>query len=181
MIIVPPYVFICGDLKLLGNTTLTSLPGGSVLVIENGQLDTNGYTLSTASGSQLTTIFSGTNGGTYTHAPTGGGTLNIQAPTTGTWHGVSIYQDPSITTGVDISSAGNQPTWDITGLVYLPNSNVTFKGAVNKSSFGASCFVMVAKTVYIAGTGAIFETGGCDAAGLSMPTSRVAIRGQLVG
>ena len=54
----------------------------------------------------MTIIFSGTSG-TYTHAPTGGGTLNIQAPTSGNWSGVALYQDPSLTTGVDISAAGN--------------------------------------------------------------------------
>jgi Flp pilus assembly protein TadG len=180
-ITLPSTYFVCGDLQLTGNTTITSASGGSILVIENGQLDTGTgcYTLATASGSALTIIFSGTSG-SYTHAPTGCGTLNIQAPPSGTWSGVALYQDPSLTTGVDIASAGNSPTWDITGLVYLPNSNVTFKGAVNKSSYGASCFVMVAYTVYVAGTGAIFETGGCDAAGLSMPTNVVAGRGALI-
>jgi Flp pilus assembly protein TadG len=175
-----PITFICGDLKLTGNTTITSAAGGSLLVIENGQLDTNGYTLATANGSQLTTVFSGT-AGSYTHYPTGGGTLNLQAPYSGSWHGVALYQDPALTTGVDISSAGNAPTWDITGLVYTPNANITFNGAVNKSSNGASCFVIVANTMYVSGTGAIWEHGGCDAAGLSMPTSPVAIRGKLVG
>jgi hypothetical protein len=46
---------VCGDQQLTGNTTISS---DSVLVIENGQLDTNGYTLS---GSSLTVVFSGTN------------------------------------------------------------------------------------------------------------------------
>ena len=140
-----------------------------MLVIENGQLDTNGNTLQTASGSALTIIFSGTSGN-YTHAPTGGGTLDIQAPTTGTWHGIAIYQDPSLTTGVDISAAGNSPTWDITGLVYLPHSSVTFSGAVNKSSNGGSCFVMVVDNITINGTGSILDRGGCTAAGLTMPS-----------
>ena len=121
---------ICGDLQLSDNVTINA-PNG-VLVIENGQLDTNGYTLSTASGAPVTVVFSGTPG-SYTHAPTGGGTLDIQAPTSGPWSGVAIYQDPSLTSGVDISAAGNSPTWDITGLVYLPHSSITFSGAVNKS------------------------------------------------
>lgn len=172
-------VIFCGDLQLTGNVIINA-PTGAVLVIENGQLDTNGYTLSTANGSALTIVFSGTNGGSYAHAPTGGGTLNFNAPTTGPWSGIAIYQDPSLTSGVDISAAGNSPTWDITGLVYLPNSNVTFSGAVNKSSFGASCFVMVANTVRINGTGSILETGGCPVAGLNMPTAQVPSRGELV-
>lgn len=109
----PATYFVCGDLQLQQDTTITSPSAGSVLVIENGQLDTNGYTLATASGSALTIVFSGTSG-SYTHAPTGGGTLDIQAPSSGTWSGVSIYQDPSLTTGVDVASAGN-PTSTVAG------------------------------------------------------------------
>jgi len=171
-------VIVCGDLQLTGDATINA-SSGAVLVIENGQLDTNGHTLSTASGSSITVVFTGVDG-SYTHAPTGGGTLNIQAPSSGPWSGVAIYQDPTLSSGVDISAAGNSPTWDITGLVYLPNANVTFSGAVNKSSFGASCFAMVVGDITVNGTGDIQETGGCDAAGLNMPSAQVAMRGFLV-
>jgi hypothetical protein len=169
---------ICGDLQLTSDVTINSNNG--VLVIENGQLDTNGHTLRTASGSAVTIVYSGTNGGSYTHAPTGGGTLDIQAPTSGPWSGVAMYQDPSLTTGVDMSDAGNSPTWNITGLVYMPHANVTFKGAVNKSSNGASCFAMVVGDITIDGTGAIMAHGGCDQAGLALPTNQIPGRGQLV-
>ncbi len=177
-------VQVCGDLQLTGNVTIDA-PAGAVLVIENGQLDTNGYTLTTADGSGLTVVFSGTNGGSYTHAPTdtsngGGGTLDITAPTSGAWSGVAIYQDPNLTSGVNISAAGNSPTWDITGLVYLPHSSVTISGAVNKSSNGQSCFVMVMNDVTINGTGDINDSGGCKAAGLTMPAATIPSRGQLV-
>jgi len=164
-------VIVCGDLQLTGNTTLTTASPGSVLVIENGQLDTNGYTLQTASGSALTVIFSGTSGSSYTHATTGGGTLDFPAPTSGTWQGMAIYQDPALTSGVDISAAGNSPTWDITGMVYLPHSSVTFSGAVNKSSNGASCFGLVVDNITINGTADILETGGCIAAGVTLPSA----------
>jgi hypothetical protein len=75
-----------------------------------------------AGGSGLTLAFSGTNG-SCAHAPTDntngpGGDLNIIAPTSGTWSGVAIYEDPSLATGVDVSAAGNSPTWDITALIY---------------------------------------------------------------
>jgi Flp pilus assembly protein TadG len=170
---------ICGDLQLTGDVTIDA-PSGAVLVIQNGQVDTNGYKLSTASGSALTVVFSGDNAGGYTHAPTGGGTLDITAPTSGVWSGVAIYQNPSLTLGVDISAAGNSPTWDITGLVYLPHSSVTFSGAVNKSSNGQSCFVMVVDNITINGTGSILAHGGCGPAGLTMPQGTVPGRGQLV-
>jgi Flp pilus assembly protein TadG len=172
-------VQICGDLQLTGDVTINA-PTGAVLVIQNGQLDTNGHTLSTASGSALTVVFSGNNSAGYTYAPTGGGTLDITAPTSGVWSGVAIYQNPSLTMGVDISAAGNSPTWNITGLVYLPHSSVTFSGAVNKSSNGQSCFVMVVDNITINGTGSILSHGGCGPAGLSMPQGTVPGRGQLV-
>jgi hypothetical protein len=168
----PATTIVCGDLQLTADTTLTTASPGSVLVIENGQLDTNGKTLQTAAGSALTIIFSGSSG-SYTHAPTGGGTLNFNAPTSGTWSGVAIYQDPALTTGVDISAAGNSPNWDISGLVYLPHSSVLFSGAVNKSSNGASCFALVVDNITINGTGEILKTGGCAAAGLNLPSNTV--------
>lgn len=169
---------ICGDLQLTGDVTLTG--SDLVLVIQNGQLDTNGFTIKTASGAAATIVFSGDNSGSYTHAPTGGGTIDIAAPTSGAWSGVAMYQDPDLTSGVDVSAAGNSPTWDITGLVYLPHASVTFSGAVNKSSNGESCFVMVADNITINGTGSILSTGGCAKAGLNMPQSQVPSRGKLV-
>ena len=172
-------VQLCGDVQLTGNVTVNA-PSNAVLVIENGQLDTNGYMLTTSSGSGLTVVFSGTNSGSYTHAPTGGGTLDMAAPTTGPWAGVAIYQDPSLTSGLDISAAGNSPTWDITGLVYLPHASVTFSGAVNKSNNGVSCFAMVVDNITVNGTGSILDTGQCAAAGLTMPTGNLPGRGQLV-
>jgi Flp pilus assembly protein TadG len=163
---------LCGDQQLTGNTTINN----TVLVIENGQLDTNGFTLQ---GTGLTVVFSGTNSGSYQHVPTGGGTLDITAPTSGNWSGVAIYQDPALTNNVDISAAGNSPTWDISGLVYLPHSNVTLSGAVNKSSQGQSCFEMVVDTLLINGTGDIFANDTqCAAAGLNQ--TRGGSRGVLV-
>ena len=133
---------------------------GAVLVIWNGQLNTGKKprcTLSTESGSALTIVFTGTNGG-YIHAPTGDGTLDFNAPTTGPWKGMAIYQDPNLTTGVDISEAGNSPTWKISGMVYLPHASVTFSGAISKSSNGESCFGMVVENLLINGTGEILAT-----------------------
>jgi hypothetical protein len=166
-------VIKCGDVQLTGNVTVNA-PAGAVLVIENGQLDTNGYSITTTSGSGLTVIFSGDNSGSYTHAPTGGGTFDFAAPTSGLWSGVAIYQDPNLTSGVDISAAGNSPTWKITGVVYLPKSSVTLSGVVNKAGFGKSCFVLVVLDITVNGTGEILPNGECIPAGvLNMPTTTV--------
>lgn len=169
---------VCGDMQLTAPVTISNSGGPTVLVIYNGNLDTSGYTLRTASGSALTIVFAGSNA--YSHVPTGGGTLDFNAPTSGTWSGVAIYQDPSLTSGVDISSAGNSPTWNITGLVYLPHASVTFSGAVNKGSNGAACFAMVVNDITINGTGSILAHGACGQAGLILPSNPVPGRGQLV-
>jgi hypothetical protein len=171
---------ICGDLRLTGAVTVNAAASGAVLVIENGRLDTNGFTIKTSSGSGLTIVFSGTTATGYTHAPTDNGTVDIVAPTSGPWSGVAIYQDPKLTSGVDINHAGGSPIWKITGLVYLPNSDVVFDAAVSKATNGLSCFVLVAGTVAINNNGSILSTGQCVAAGLAMPTGTVAGRGVLV-
>jgi hypothetical protein len=178
----------CGDVQLTGNVVINTPSTGATLVIENGQLDLNGFTLSTADGSAVTLVFSGTNG-SYTHAPTDnstgqGGVLDIQAPAAGPFPGMAIYQDPSVTTGVDLTYKGNNPTWDITGGVYLPNSAVQISGDVSQSSHGADCFVMTAKTILINGTSNIYQQSpggaGCKDAGLTMPSATIPGRGTLV-
>ena len=84
-----------------------------------------------------------------------------------------------MTTNVNISAAGNSPTWNISGLVYLPHSSVTLSGAVNKSGNGASCFVLVVDNLTINGTGSIFKNDTqCASGGLSAPQG--GSRGMLV-
>jgi hypothetical protein len=164
------YKVVCGDQQVNGLATINA-PSNAVLVIENGELNiTSGSTLQTSSGSGLTIVFTGSNNAS-SHIPFGGGTLDIAAPTSGTWSGMALYQDPSLTTNVDISAAGNSPTWNISGMVYLPNSNVTLSGAVSKASNGTTCLGMVVADITINGTGDIFANDtGCKAAGLALPT-----------
>ncbi len=177
-------ISICGDTQLQGPVVLNG--GDTQIVIYGGSLDLQNFTLETRPGSTVTIIFTGPHFSGRDHVPmvnNGGpgiGTLDIQAPTSGDWKGIAIYQDPSLMSGVDIDAAGNRPTWDITGVVYLPHAGVTLSGAVNKSSSGASCFVLVADSVLINGTGSIMSRGECDKAGVDMPSSPVPSRGQLV-
>jgi Flp pilus assembly protein TadG len=180
--------FKCGDQMLTADTVINTPPGTpAVLVIENGQLDLNGHALTTADGSAVTLVFSGDNSGSYTHAPTdntngSGGRLDINAPTSGSWSGVAIYQDPSLTSGLDVAAAGNSPTWNISGLIYMPHASVNLKGAVDKAAYGHSCVVMIADNFTISGTAGILQTdiGKCKDAGVTMPTTTVAGRSALV-
>ena len=189
---------VCGDLQLTGDVTIDApvdpLKGSAVLVIENGQLDTHGHSITTSDGSAVTVVFSGTNTncGSCIHAPTdstnsGNSKIDIAAPpappdgpANNPWKGVAIYQDPALTTGVDIGAAGNSPAWAITGLVYLPNASVTLSGAVNKAGYGLSCFAIVVKDITVNGTGMITPNGQCLPAGLTMPSTTLPGRPKLV-
>ncbi|OLE34749.1 MAG: hypothetical protein AUG47_00395 [Alphaproteobacteria bacterium 13_1_20CM_3_64_12] len=185
--------FRCGDQMLTADTVINTPLGSTdpaVLIIENGQLDLNGHTLRTSTGSAVTLVFSGTPdppGLTYLHAPTdntngSGGVLDIAAPKLGPWSGVAIYQDPSLTTGVDVSAAGNSPTWNITGLVYMPHASVQLKGAIDKATAGTSCLVLIADNFQLSGNAGIAKTdiGHCHDAGLTMPSATIPGRSALV-
>jgi hypothetical protein len=147
---------------MLTADTVINTPLGSpaVLIIENGQLDLNGHALTTSNGSAVTLVFSGDN----------------------PWSGVPIYQDPNLTSGLDVSAAGNSPTWNITGLIYMPHATVTLKGAIDKATAGKSCLVMVADNFQISGNGGILKTdiGQCAQAGLTMPTAKIPGRSMLI-
>lgn len=174
-------VQVCGDLKVTGSTTISTAPTGTVLVIENGQLNVpSGATLA-ASG--LTVVFSGTSSDTHAKYPTGGGTLNYSAPQDGTWKGIAMYQDPSLpnsnlgkcnggnASDLDFCAAGSSPSWFITGLIYAPNAQITVTGAIDHQKNGLACFGMIAQVIVVSGTNSIFAdpTNQCTRAGLSLP------------
>jgi len=176
---------ICGNLKLLSDVTITSASPGSVVVIQNGQLDLNGFTLKTASGSGLTIVFNQPSGTSNLVPLTGSnGTLDIAAPTSGPWSGVALYQSrQNASTAIQaLTYTGNQPTWMITGLVYFPYIDLAFKGAVNKSSYGYSCLTLVTNTLDVSGTGNIYANmqSQCVQAGNVQPSNVTSSRVALV-
>ncbi len=169
---------VCGDAKLIGDTTISG--GDTVMVIYGGRLDIGAYTLKTAANSKLTIIFAGPHFNNKAQIPTGTGVFDIQAPKTGNWKGVAIYDDPQLTTGLDVDEAGNSPAWKITGLVYMPHASVTISGVVNKASHGDSCFGLVVDNLLVNGTATIFAHGECPRAALVLPFILLPGRGQLV-
>ena len=169
----------CGDVQLSSNVNITTASPGTVLVIYNGMLDLASYKLAATGG--LTIIFSGSNSGGYSHIPTGGTLLDFSAPTSGTWKGVALMQDSALTNGVDMSAAGNSPGWNISGLIYVPNSNLSFSGTVNKAASGLDCFVLIDKNFASAGTGNILESQSqCAQQGVTLPSANDAVRTSLV-
>jgi Flp pilus assembly protein TadG len=170
---------ICGDYQLQNNVTLST---GGTIYIENGNLDLNGYTLKTNANVGLTIVLTGTNSASYSHAITGGGTLDISSPNSGTWSGMAIYQDPNLPLQ-SMTYTGNSPTWNISGIVYLPKINLTASGAVNKSTNGYSCFTLVVNKILVNGTGDLFYTNAqsqCAQQGVISPTNQAYVVGALV-
>jgi Flp pilus assembly protein TadG len=170
-----PVMKVCGNLTL--GTDIT-LPSGTVLVVQNGSIDLGSHTLSGASA----TLAFNTTVGAANVIPfaTGTGTVNISSPTSGNWSGVAIYQNRQNGSTAVLSQTydGNKPTWDISGLVYLPYIDLTFKGIVNKSSAGYTCFALVANTFQISGNGAIYANpmSQCIQQGLVLPNNVVSSR-----
>lgn len=143
----------CGKVTLGGNVTVTA---DSVLLIENGDLDLQGFTLSTASGTHLTIIFSGTTSNSFSHTVIGTGALDIYAPTSGIWQEIAIYQDPLLTKNVDLIYSGTKPDFNVSGIVYAPRAKITISGDIGPSTYGDACLSFVADTITINGTANIF-------------------------
>lgn len=179
---------LCGNVVLTADTNITTPADGAVMVIRNGSLSIpSGMTLKTLAGSGLTIIFDDADGPIVgfnpSHILTGGGTIDIASPTSSSsvWSGVAIYQDPSMTAGIDFAAAGNSPTWKISGLIYLPKSNVSMGGIVNKASNGHDCFALVVNTFLTNGTGTILEhQSECVSQGLTPPSGGALARQALV-
>ncbi len=97
-------------------------------------------------------------------------TIALNAPSTGRFSGLLLAQDanglPAGTTYSSSSStiAGAPGGAVLNGLVYFPNSSITFLG--NPSATGPRCLLLVVKTLTVSGTSSL-DTGGCASAGLA--------------
>jgi hypothetical protein len=118
------------------------------------------------------------------------GTIQIGAPLTGTFSGLAIMQSEyfnsdggcqNATKGgaVDWCNAGNQPTLDIQGLIYMPQTDIQFAGAISKFQPNAlNCTGWIVKQFETSGTGAVLNnnswtssiTGQCTQAGATLPS-----------
>lgn len=175
-----------------------------VIIIYDGGLHMNGCTLQsatpTSTGGAVSIIFapvtqsagqtcdvicvpqvSNSNGST--------GTIQIGAPLAGPFSGIAIMQSQffsadkgckNATTGgpVDWCNAGNSPTLDIQGLLYMPQTDIQFAGAISKFQPNAlNCLGMIVKAFETSGGGAVINnnsfvssiTGQCTQAGVTLP------------
>jgi len=167
----PQTIMVCGNLTLSANTAIT---GNEVIVIENGVLNLAGFNLSTSGTGGVAIIFTSpstaqlpssvTSGSVgYIQDSTGGGGIDISSNPfgSGTWSGVTVYQNPipwnscncSALSGTDTTynstwdGNSSKTGWSLSGAYYLPNANLTLNGATDKASNGYNCFSMVLNSV----------------------------------
>ncbi len=164
--------YVCGNLTIGSNLSLSSVASpGSVIIIEKGGLVLS-KNLTVPVGSGLTIVFSGASG-TAPGFVSGNGILDYAGPTSGTWSGIAMYQDPRLTTATSPTYTGNKPTFNITGLMYLPYTNLTIKGAINHQTNGNQCISIITDRMTISGTGSFFAntTSQCAQSGLTLPAA----------
>lgn len=138
---------VCGDLTVSGNGYLTgSAPTkDSAIVIENGSLTIGDK--SSISTSRTTIVLTGNNSRPSSIIfPNGNGkasSLTLSPPTTpeNPWRGISLYQDPALTLGVD-HNWGPAATFNPDGVVYMPNSNLLMRGNSASGLSGCTKFVV---------------------------------------
>jgi hypothetical protein len=173
---------VCGDLTLTGTGSITgSAPStDTVIIVENGNLNiADGANVSTV---RATIILTGNN--TVPSAinfPNGKGhsaTLSVSPSTDpgNPWQGVSVYQDPILTNGVDnlwgvSDSWGPGAIFNADGVVYLPRSNVTFHGS--GASNNAKCTKFVVNTFTTDGSTNLnfSQSDGCTQLGVHQWTA----------
>jgi ferredoxin-like protein FixX len=165
---------ISGGLSVKGVTVNLS-PGTYWITDGDLTLDSGGTlectTCNAATGTGITIIFTTTSasGGTI-GAPTmqSNPTIdNLSAPGSGTYAGLLMVQDTVAgATYTTTAQFQGTPGQALNGLIYMPNSNLTFQG---NPSVTNSCLLVVAKSMTLSGNSSL-ATGGCTS---SLPLPEV--------
>jgi hypothetical protein len=136
-----------------GSAMITLQPG---LYYMGGQIDVSGsigFQVSGAPSSQTGTGVMFYNSGSAAFTFSGTGPMNIPAPSTGTYQGISIFEDRSSTQAITLSGSENQT---IGGTIYAAGGSVTLSGTatatVGSTVMGAQYIVY---KLTISGSGSI--------------------------
>jgi hypothetical protein len=114
----------CGGMSLGAGAIVTLMPG--TYYLDRGSLSMNGSALLT--GVSVTLVFTSSTGSNYATANlTGGATINLVAPNSGTMAGIAIYGDHDMPLGTqfDFRGGNNQA---IGGAIELPRASVNWVG-----------------------------------------------------
>ena len=130
-----------GGITLSGSSSVTLNPGA--YYINGGGINMSGP--SSISGSGV--FIYNTGGGAINLS--GSGNVSLSPMTTGTYTGITVFQDRSSTTGATMSGSGNISN---TGTFYFPSATLTMSGISGVNSIGAQ---IIAKNLTFSGSAGI--------------------------
>jgi hypothetical protein len=84
--------------------------------------------------------------------------LTLTAPTSGTYTGIAIFQDPANSSNFD---AGNNFSLSVAGAIYMPGVDVDFANALSVADTGCTRFI--ARAVNFRNTSGTLANTGCAA------------------
>jgi hypothetical protein len=117
----------CNGISLSGGSTLRLNPG--TYVLKGGGLKVSGGSTLIGSG----VAFYNTSGGGYSYdgiSISGGGTIQLRAPTSGNLAGILFFQDRSVASGPSSSVTGGATSYFI-GALYFPSTLLTYSGGTD--------------------------------------------------
>jgi hypothetical protein len=183
-LLIDPQILLLANTRISGTWQITSghtvdLSPGTYWVTGNLTLQSRAVlkcsTCDNTKGAGVTIILTAQTNKIGAVSVASGAMLTLNAPHSGPFAGLAIIQDsnglPSGTTYTSThSTIGGTPGAILNGLVYFPNSSMTFHGV--PSAAGPECLLLVVGTVNIDATSRL-EAGGCGTAGLgSLPAIR---------
>jgi Flp pilus assembly protein TadG len=144
-----PYVF-CNGLDIKGSLTL----GAGTYVINKGTFNLNAT--GSLTGTNVTFILTSTSGSDYAKFDlNGSASVNITAPSTGTYAGVLMYGDRNGPYQDNHINGNSSAIYN--GALYFPVGHMDFNG--NSKSGSSACTQLIAKTIKMNGNAGITNSG----------------------
>ena len=140
---------IVGDGAVVMSPGVYILDGGGLVVAQSSQAG-SGLT-----GSGVLIYNTSTTGLAGPIMITGGGTVNLSAPTDGPYQGIAIFQDRTATAAVQLSGNGSL---QLAGALYAPAAALQISG--NASASGVSAGAFIVNSVQLSGNAAVTVNQG---------------------
>ena len=150
----------CNGLRVDNDAEATLMPG--IYIIDRGTFTVAGSARFYANNG-VTFILTSSTGSNYPSIyQEGVTTMHIQAPTSGPYAGIAIYQDRRAPTWGNNRFTGSTKQ-NISGAIYLPSQQVTWEGVAGPTS--SQCLHLVARALVINGS-AYFTNQNCNNLGV---------------
>jgi hypothetical protein len=134
----------CGGIKISAQAVVNFAPG--MYVLNGGGMQVTSAN-ATVNGTGVT-FFNTSSGYAFSSvAIASGATINLTAPTAGTYRGVLLYQDRNITSSATTAFGGGSNEY-YRGSIYLPNGNLQYVGGSSSQNLTVA---LIAKDLVIAG------------------------------